>query len=130
MLDQRWIICHRLYTSSLPILYIIFKLSCFCLCLCLTDCPFTHLSLVARNASVPTERLDAVRKLAASLHCPMLFAEDQVCITFCHHNGGTRANQILTLQKLEETHFCIFVFLTKMHKTIISYNSMRYETDH
>ncbi|XP_058496982.1 centromere protein M [Solea solea] len=31
----------------------------------------------ARNASVPTERLDAVRKLAASLHCPLLFAEDQ-----------------------------------------------------
>ncbi|XP_071329428.1 centromere protein M isoform X1 [Trachinotus anak] len=32
----------------------------------------------ARNASVPTERLDAVRKLAASLHCPLLFAEDQI----------------------------------------------------
>lgn len=31
----------------------------------------------ARNALVPTERLDAVRKLAASLHCPLLFAEDQ-----------------------------------------------------
>ncbi|KAK2816929.1 hypothetical protein Q5P01_025120 [Channa striata] len=31
----------------------------------------------ARNASVPTEFLDAVRKLAASLHCPLLFAEDQ-----------------------------------------------------
>uniref|UniRef100_A0A3Q0QTZ8 Centromere protein M n=1 Tax=Amphilophus citrinellus TaxID=61819 RepID=A0A3Q0QTZ8_AMPCI len=31
----------------------------------------------ARNASAPTERLDAVRKLAASLHCPLLFAEDQ-----------------------------------------------------
>ncbi|XP_070684224.1 centromere protein M [Pempheris klunzingeri] len=31
----------------------------------------------ARNASVPPERLDAIRKLAASLHCPMLFAEDQ-----------------------------------------------------
>lgn len=38
------------------------------------------LSVVARSASVPTERLDAVRKLAASLHCPLLFAEDQVCI--------------------------------------------------
>ncbi|XP_041641579.1 centromere protein M [Cheilinus undulatus] len=31
----------------------------------------------ARNASVPTECLDSVRKLAASLHCPLLFAEDQ-----------------------------------------------------
>uniref|UniRef100_A0A1A8S2V5 Centromere protein M n=1 Tax=Nothobranchius rachovii TaxID=451742 RepID=A0A1A8S2V5_9TELE len=30
-----------------------------------------------RNASVPTRRLDAVRMLAASLHCPLLFAEDQ-----------------------------------------------------
>ncbi|KAM3864541.1 centromere protein M [Diretmus argenteus] len=31
----------------------------------------------ARNVSVPAERLDAVRKLAASLHCPLLCAEDQ-----------------------------------------------------
>ncbi|KAG7238435.1 hypothetical protein INR49_030942 [Caranx melampygus] len=31
----------------------------------------------ARNPSVPTERVDAVRKLAASLHCPLLFAEDK-----------------------------------------------------
>lgn len=31
----------------------------------------------ARNASVPTERVDTVRKLAASLHCPLLFAEDK-----------------------------------------------------
>ncbi|XP_029950349.1 centromere protein M-like [Salarias fasciatus] len=31
----------------------------------------------ARQASVPVERLEAVRKLAASLHCPLLFAEDQ-----------------------------------------------------
>lgn len=31
----------------------------------------------ARNASVPTERVDEVRKLAASLQCPLLFAEDQ-----------------------------------------------------
>ncbi|XP_028261802.1 centromere protein M [Parambassis ranga] len=30
-----------------------------------------------RNASVPMERLDAVRKLAATLHCPLLFAEDK-----------------------------------------------------
>lgn len=41
---------------------------------------FVRLSLVARNASVPTERLDTIRKLAASLHCPLLFAEDQVCL--------------------------------------------------
>ncbi|XP_056136775.1 centromere protein M [Lampris incognitus] len=31
----------------------------------------------ARNVSVPPERLDTVRKLAASLHCPLLCAEDQ-----------------------------------------------------
>uniref|UniRef100_A0A3B3DMX6 Centromere protein M n=1 Tax=Oryzias melastigma TaxID=30732 RepID=A0A3B3DMX6_ORYME len=35
----------------------------------------------ARSSSVPAERLDAVRRLAASLHCPLLFAEDQVCET-------------------------------------------------
>lgn len=40
--------------------------------------------LVARNASAPAERLDAVRKLAASLHCPLLFAEDQVCSSLGH----------------------------------------------
>ena len=48
------------------------------LCLSLTRRSLMNLSLVARNASVPTERLDAVRKLAAALHCPLLFAEDQV----------------------------------------------------
>ncbi|CAL1601559.1 unnamed protein product [Knipowitschia caucasica] len=31
----------------------------------------------ARNATVPSGRLDSVRKLAASLQCPLLFAEDQ-----------------------------------------------------
>ncbi|XP_028314171.1 centromere protein M [Gouania willdenowi] len=31
----------------------------------------------ARSAAVPTERMDAVRKLAASLHSPLLFAEHQ-----------------------------------------------------
>uniref|UniRef100_A0A8C7ZPD7 Centromere protein M n=1 Tax=Oryzias sinensis TaxID=183150 RepID=A0A8C7ZPD7_9TELE len=31
----------------------------------------------ARSSSVPAERLDAVRRLAASLHCPLLFAEEQ-----------------------------------------------------
>lgn len=46
---------------------------------CLTACSPVRLSLAARNASVPTERIDAVRKLAASLQCPLLFAEDQVC---------------------------------------------------
>lgn len=45
----------------------------------LTGCSLVRLSLAARNASVPTERVDAVRKLAASLQCPLLFAEDQVC---------------------------------------------------
>lgn len=30
-----------------------------------------------RNTLVPTDRLDGVRKLAASLQCPLLFAEDQ-----------------------------------------------------
>lgn len=45
----------------------------------LTGYSLVHLSL-ARDASVPTERLDVVRKLAASLQCPLLFAEDQVCL--------------------------------------------------
>lgn len=43
------------------------------------SCCVLCLSVIARNASVPPERLDAVRKLAASLQCPLLFAEDQVC---------------------------------------------------
>ena len=30
----------------------------------------------ARNASVPAERMEAVRKLASELHCPLLCAED------------------------------------------------------
>ncbi|KAK1886610.1 Centromere protein M [Dissostichus eleginoides] len=45
--------------------------------LSLTRRSLMNLSLVVRNVSVPTERLDAVRKLAAALHCPLLFAEDQ-----------------------------------------------------
>ncbi|XP_034755971.1 centromere protein M [Etheostoma cragini] len=49
----------------------------------------------ARNASVPTERLDAVRKLAASLHCPLLFAEDQT------PDGVTNATErLLTILKV------------------------------
>uniref|UniRef100_A0A3P8U9X9 Centromere protein M n=1 Tax=Amphiprion percula TaxID=161767 RepID=A0A3P8U9X9_AMPPE len=49
----------------------------------------------ARNASVPTERLDAVRKLAASLHCPLLFAEDQT------PDGATSATErLLTVLKV------------------------------
>uniref|UniRef100_A0A3B4YRV5 Centromere protein M n=1 Tax=Seriola lalandi dorsalis TaxID=1841481 RepID=A0A3B4YRV5_SERLL len=49
----------------------------------------------ARNASVPTERLDAVRKLAASLHCPLLFAEDQT------PDGVTNAaERLLTILKV------------------------------
>uniref|UniRef100_H3BWS4 Centromere protein M n=1 Tax=Tetraodon nigroviridis TaxID=99883 RepID=H3BWS4_TETNG len=48
----------------------------------------------ARNASVPAERLDAVRKLAASLQCPLLFAEDQTS------NGVTTATErLLTILK-------------------------------
>ncbi|KAG7281617.1 hypothetical protein CRUP_019129 [Coryphaenoides rupestris] len=31
----------------------------------------------ARNASVPAERMEAVRKLASELCCPLLWAEDQ-----------------------------------------------------
>ncbi|XP_069553427.1 centromere protein M [Brachyistius frenatus] len=49
----------------------------------------------ARNASVPTERLDAVRRLAASLHCPLLFAEDQT------PEGVTSATErLLTILKV------------------------------
>uniref|UniRef100_A0A3B4H915 Centromere protein M n=1 Tax=Pundamilia nyererei TaxID=303518 RepID=A0A3B4H915_9CICH len=47
----------------------------------------------ARSASAPAERLDAVRKLAASLHCPLLFAEDQVCSSLeeCPSQGATNS---------------------------------------
>ncbi|XP_049901269.1 centromere protein M isoform X3 [Epinephelus moara] len=49
----------------------------------------------ARNASVPTEHMDAVRKLAASLHCPLLFAEDQTL------DGVTNAaDRLLTILKV------------------------------
>ncbi|KAM3623495.1 uncharacterized protein V6R79_011964 [Siganus canaliculatus] len=49
----------------------------------------------ARNASVPTERLDAVRKLAAALHSPVLFAEDQT------PDGVTNATErLLTILKV------------------------------
>ncbi|TKS68070.1 Centromere protein M [Collichthys lucidus] len=49
----------------------------------------------ARSASVPTERLDGVRKLAASLHCPLLFAEDQTS------DGVTNATErLLTMLKV------------------------------
>uniref|UniRef100_A0A3Q3G632 Centromere protein M n=1 Tax=Labrus bergylta TaxID=56723 RepID=A0A3Q3G632_9LABR len=53
----------------------------------------------ARNASVPTERLDSVRKLAASLHCPVLFAEDQTPA------GVTNAaERLLTILKVTAGH--------------------------
>ncbi|XP_060916872.1 centromere protein M [Labrus mixtus] len=53
----------------------------------------------ARNASVPTERLDSVRKLAASLHCPLLFAEDQTPA------GVTNATErLLTILKVTAGH--------------------------
>ncbi|XP_070842159.1 centromere protein M [Chaetodon trifascialis] len=49
----------------------------------------------ARNTSVPTARLDAVRKLATSLHCPLLFAEDQT------PDGLTNATErLLTILKV------------------------------
>ncbi|XP_024145785.1 centromere protein M isoform X2 [Oryzias melastigma] len=49
----------------------------------------------ARSSSVPAERLDAVRRLAASLHCPLLFAEDQT------QQGVTNAaERLLTILKV------------------------------
>ncbi|XP_061572764.1 centromere protein M isoform X2 [Cololabis saira] len=48
----------------------------------------------ARNSLVPTERLDAVRKLAASLHCPLLFAEDQT-----PEGVNSAAGRLLTILK-------------------------------
>ncbi|XP_034401187.1 centromere protein M-like isoform X2 [Cyclopterus lumpus] len=49
----------------------------------------------ARNAAAPIERLDAVRKLAASLHCPLLFTEDQT------PDGVTNATErLLTILKV------------------------------
>uniref|UniRef100_A0AAQ4RG83 Centromere protein M n=2 Tax=Gasterosteus aculeatus TaxID=69293 RepID=A0AAQ4RG83_GASAC len=49
----------------------------------------------ARNVAAPGERLDAVRKLAASLHCALLFAEDQT------PDGVTNATErLLTILKV------------------------------
>lgn len=68
---------------------------------CLTGCSLVRLFLAARNASVPTERVDEVRKLAASLQCPLLFAEDQVCTDYifsCNikgKNGNAFCNGLL-----------------------------------
>ncbi|XP_026158188.1 centromere protein M [Mastacembelus armatus] len=53
----------------------------------------------ARNASIPPERLDAVRKLASLLHCPLLFAEDQT------PDGVTNAaERLLTILKVAAGH--------------------------
>ncbi|XP_034401179.1 centromere protein M-like isoform X1 [Cyclopterus lumpus] len=58
----------------------------------------------ARNAAAPIERLDAVRKLAASLHCPLLFTEDQRCVMFSPlqtPDGVTNATErLLTILKV------------------------------
>ncbi|XP_031727911.1 centromere protein M [Anarrhichthys ocellatus] len=49
----------------------------------------------ARSAAAPVERLDVARKLAASLHCPLLFAEDQT------PDGVTNATErLLTILKV------------------------------
>ncbi|XP_061627459.1 centromere protein M [Phyllopteryx taeniolatus] len=49
----------------------------------------------ARNAAIPPERLDALRELAASLHCTLLFAEDQTA------DGATNASErLLTILKV------------------------------
>ncbi|CAG5938363.1 centromere protein M [Menidia menidia] len=49
----------------------------------------------ARSASAPVERLDAIRKLAASLHCPLLFAEDQT-----PEGVSSAADRLLTVLKV------------------------------
>nr|XP_061792481.1 centromere protein M-like [Nerophis lumbriciformis] len=49
----------------------------------------------ARNATVPPERLDALRKLAASQCCTLLFAEDQTT------DGATNVSErLLTILKV------------------------------
>lgn len=66
---------------------------------------WSNLPLVARNVAAPGERLDAVRKLAASLHCALLFAEDQVCI--CVNDGlnltHTHTGYVFSLTRLTST---------------------------
>uniref|UniRef100_A0A8K9X0T6 Centromere protein M n=1 Tax=Oncorhynchus mykiss TaxID=8022 RepID=A0A8K9X0T6_ONCMY len=49
----------------------------------------------ARNVSVPPERLVSVRKLAASLHCPLLCAEDQTT-----EGVTTAAHRLLAILKV------------------------------
>ncbi|NP_001297921.1 centromere protein M [Esox lucius] len=53
----------------------------------------------ARNASVPPERLISVRKLVASLHCPLLFAEDQMT-----DGVNTAAHRLLAILKVTSGH--------------------------
>uniref|UniRef100_A0A4W5NXY3 Centromere protein M n=1 Tax=Hucho hucho TaxID=62062 RepID=A0A4W5NXY3_9TELE len=49
----------------------------------------------ARNVSVPPERLVSVRKLAASLHCPLLCTEDQTT-----EGVTTAAHRLLAILKV------------------------------
>lgn len=49
----------------------------------------------ARSPAVPSDRLDAVRTLAASLHCPLLFAEDQT-----PDGVSVAAERLLTILKV------------------------------
>lgn len=71
------------------------SVDCFFLRVRCCDCCLFRPSLAARNASAPPERLDAVRKLAASQQCPLLFAEDQVCsISSREHTWASIAPQL------------------------------------
>ncbi|XP_014908905.1 centromere protein M [Poecilia latipinna] len=49
----------------------------------------------ARHASVRTGCLDALRQLAVSLHCPLLFAEDQTPV-----GAASSARRLLTILKV------------------------------
>ncbi|XP_037553786.1 centromere protein M [Nematolebias whitei] len=49
----------------------------------------------ARSASAPAERLDALRKMAASLRCPLLFADDQTS-----EGVVSAAERLLTILKV------------------------------
>nr|XP_020452597.1 centromere protein M [Monopterus albus] len=66
----------------------------------------------ARSVSVPAERLDAVRKLAALFHCPLLFVEDQTA-----DGVASAAERLLTILKVAAGHVPI---TTSLYMSILA----------
>ena len=52
-----------------------------CGCVVVVVCLWLWLPSAARDEALPAESVEAVRKLASDLRCPLLYAEDQVSFT-------------------------------------------------